>query len=77
MIYSVVFTFRSAVRMCHQMPPEETNTGQKAKVEGEVSQRSDYYNLIREKTPLAGHLEQLQLTEAKNRHSIDIQKVKT
>lgn len=63
--------------MCHKRPPEETNTDQKAKLEGEVSQSSDYYNLILEKTPSAGRLEHLQLTEDKNRLSVGIQKVKT
>lgn len=61
--------------MCHKRPPEETNADQKAKLEGKVS--SDYYNLIGEKTPPAGRLEHLQLTEDKNRLSVGIQKVNT
>lgn len=64
------------MRMCHKRPPEETNTDQKAKLEGKVSQSSDYYNLIPEKTPSAGRLEHLQLTEDKNSLSVGIQKVK-
>lgn len=49
---------------------------QKAKLGGEVSQSSDYYNLIQEKTPSAGQLEHLQLAEDKSRLSVGIQKVK-
>lgn len=62
--------------MCHKRPPEEANTDQKAKLGGEVSQSSDYYNLIQDKTPSAGQLEHLQLAEDRNRLSVGIQKVK-
>lgn len=64
------------MRLCHKRPPEETNTDQKAKLEGEVSRSSDYYNLISEKTPSAGQIENLQLTEDKNSLSVGMQKVK-
>lgn len=71
-----MFIFRSAVRVCQKRPPEETNTDQEAKLEGEVSQSSDYQHLIREKTPPTGRLEDLQLTEDRTRLSVGLQKVK-
>lgn len=63
--------------MCHKRPPEVPNTDQKAKLVGEASQSSDYYNLIQEKTLSAGRLEHPQLTDDKNRLSVGIEKVKS
>lgn len=63
--------------MCHKRRTEDTNTDQKAKLEGEIGQSCDYYNLILETAPPAGHYEHLQLAKDKNKLSIGIQKVKT
>lgn len=57
--------------MWHKRPPEETNADQKAALEGEVSQSSDYYNLIPERAP-----EHLHLTGDKNSLGVGAQKVK-
>ncbi|XP_056873826.1 SHC-transforming protein 1-like isoform X2 [Takifugu flavidus] len=66
---------RPVVRMCHKRRTEDTNTDQKAKLEGEIGQSCDYYNLFLETAPPAGHSEHLQLTKDKNKLSIGIQKV--
>lgn len=63
--------FRSAVRLCHKWHPEETNTDQKAKQEGEVSERRDYYNVIPGETPAAGGREHPQTTREESKHHAD------
>lgn len=75
--YKIVLIFRPGVSMCHKRHTEEINTDQKAKLEVEISQSCDYYNLIPETALPAGHFEHVQLTKDQNRLGIGIQKVKT
>lgn len=70
-IYKIVLIFRPVVRTCHKRHTGDTNTDQKAKLEG------DYYNLFLETAPPVGRSEHLHLTKDKNKLSIGIQKVKT
>lgn len=76
-INKIVLLFRPVVRMCHKRRTEDANTDQKAKLEGEISQSCDYYNLFLETAPPVGHSGHPQLTKDKNKLSIGIQKVKT
>ncbi|TKS69599.1 SHC-transforming protein 1 [Collichthys lucidus] len=64
---------RSAVRICDKWSPEETIMDQKAKLEGEVSEHHDYYNMIPGKTPPAGGIEDLRITREENKQDAIMQ----
>ncbi|XP_035802187.2 SHC-transforming protein 4 isoform X1 [Amphiprion ocellaris] len=65
----------SAVRICHKRSPDETIKHQKAKKEGEVVERRDYYNVIPGKTPPPGGIEDLRITREENKQEADLQRV--
>ncbi|KAI3377458.1 hypothetical protein L3Q82_008637, partial [Scortum barcoo] len=71
----VCLSFWSPVRLCHKWSPEETIPDRKAKQEGEISEHSDYYNVIPGKTPPPGGIEDLRLTREENKQGADIQGV--
>ncbi|KAK2853784.1 hypothetical protein Q5P01_006445 [Channa striata] len=56
---------RSAVTLCHKWSTE-TITDQQAKHGGEVRDHHDYYNVMPEKTPPPGELEDLQMMKEEN-----------
>uniref|UniRef100_A0AAQ5XW85 PID domain-containing protein n=1 Tax=Amphiprion ocellaris TaxID=80972 RepID=A0AAQ5XW85_AMPOC len=56
--------------------PDETIKHQKAKKEGEVVERRDYYNVIPGKTPPPGGIEDLRITREENKQEADLQRVR-
>lgn len=73
MLYSVC---RSVVRICSNWSPEETITDQKDKLDGEVSDHRNYYNVIPGKTPPPGGIVDLRITRRENEHDEDTQRVR-
>ncbi len=67
---------RSSLRLCHKWSQEETTTDLKAKQGSEVSEHPDYYNVSPRKTPLAGAIEELQLTQEERKQDAEMQRVK-
>ncbi|XP_030582019.1 SHC-transforming protein 4 [Archocentrus centrarchus] len=63
---------RTALRICHKWCPEEITTDQKAKLEGEVSEHCDYYNV----TPGdPGGIEDLRVTGKESKDDADMHRV--
>lgn len=52
--------------LCHKWHPEETNTDQKNRQEGDDSEPGDYYNVTPGEMPAAGK-EDLQTTRQENK----------
>nr|XP_043886113.1 SHC-transforming protein 4-like isoform X1 [Solea senegalensis] len=65
---------RAAARLTHRWSTEETLTDQKAKHEGQVSERCSYYNAIPGKMPPPGGMEDLRTTREEDTHA-DTQEV--
>uniref|UniRef100_A0A3P8UI83 SHC adaptor protein 4 n=1 Tax=Amphiprion percula TaxID=161767 RepID=A0A3P8UI83_AMPPE len=78
-INSIGRAFKTRFRqLLSQTPPlpDETIKHQKAKKEGEVVERRDYYNVIPGKTPPPGGIEDLRITREENKQEADLQRVR-
>uniref|UniRef100_A0A8D3BIL9 SHC adaptor protein 4 n=1 Tax=Scophthalmus maximus TaxID=52904 RepID=A0A8D3BIL9_SCOMX len=69
--------FRQLLSHTPPLVTEEMITDRKAKQEGEVSEQSDYYNVIPGKTPPPGGIEDLRIAGEENKRDADVQDVRT